>query len=138
MSLRSRENAIRNILPYVDPFATEEDLEQVTWVSDDEVYFKFKDGRRTLYDVPLHASMGFYPEGHKLSDEELRHSFKDRLYKLMVHRRITQEELAERVGTSQTMMSHYLTGRSIPTFITAAKLARALGCSVEDLLYREY
>lgn len=138
MSIRSRENAIHNILPYVDPFATEEDLEQVIWVSDDEVYFKFKDGRRRLYDVVLHGSMGFYPEGYELTDDELKRSFKDRLYRLMVHKGITQEELASRVGTSQTMMSHYLTGRSIPTFITAAKIARALGCSVEDLLYKEY
>lgn len=138
MSLRSRDNAVRNILPYVDPFATEEDLEQVTWVSDDEVYFKFKDGRRTLYDVPLHASMGFYPEGYKLTDAELKYSFKDRLYRLMVHKGITQEELAARSDTSQVMISRYMTGRCIPSLVMAGKMARALGCSVEDLLYREY
>lgn len=138
MSLRSKENAIHNILPYVDPFATEEDLEQVTWVSDNEVYFKFKDGRKTLYDVALHSHMGFYPEGHELTDEEWKQSFKNRLYKLLVHRRMTQEELATRAGTSQVMISRYMTGRCIPGTIMLAKIARALGCSVEDLLYKEY
>ena len=138
MGLMNRENAIHNILPYIDPFATEEDLEQVTWVNEDEVYFKFKDGRRTLYDVSLRSYMGFYPEGHELTDDEWKRSFKNSLYKLMVHRRITQEELAERIGTSQTMISHYLTGRCVPGTVMLAKIARALGCSVEDLLYKEY
>ena len=138
MSLRSRENAIHNILPYVDPFATEEDLEQVIWISDNEVYFKFKDGRRQLYDVALHGSMGFYPEGYELTDDELKRSFKDRLYRLMVHKGVTQEELAARTNTSQVMISRYMTGRCIPSFVMALKLARALGCSVEDLSYKEY
>ena len=138
MSIRSRENAIHNILPYVDPFATEEDLEKVIWVSDDEVYFKFKDGRRRLYDVVLHGSMGFYPEGYKLTDAELKRSFKDRLYRLMAHKGITQEELAARADTSQVMISRYMTGRCIPSLVMASKIARALGCSVEDLLYKEY
>ena len=138
MSFMNRENAIRNVLPYIDPFAKDEDLEEVTWINEDEVYFKFKDGRKYMYDIPMHSFMGFYPEGHKLTDKEFKHSFKSRLYKLMLHRRITQEELAERVGTSQVMISRYITGRCVPTLIMAGKIAQALGCSVEDLLYKEY
>lgn len=138
MERNSRENAVRNILPHIDPFAKDEDIEEVTWVNDNEVYFRFKDGRKYMYDVPMHGFRGFYPEGHELTDDEWKLSFKTRLYKLMFHRRINQEELAERVGTSQTMISHYITGRSVPGVIMLAKLARALGCSVEDLLYKEY
>ena len=129
---------IHNYLPYIDPFATAEDLEEARYVSKYEIYFKFKDGRRCLYDTVLHSSRGFYPEGHELSDEEWKRSFKIRLYNLMKQREITQEHLASIVGTSQTMITRYMTGKCVPGVVMAAKIARALGCSVEDLLYKEY
>ena len=134
----SKERAICNYLPYVDPFATEEDLAIVKWINDYEIYFQFKDGRKCIYDTIFHGSKGFYPEGYELTDEEWKVSFKNRLIKLMKHKRISQAELAEKIGTSQTMISHYITGRYVPGVVMAAKIARALGCSIEDLLYKEY
>ena len=55
----------------------------------------------------------------------------------MKHRQITQEELAEKVGTSQTMITRYVTGRCVPSVVMLAKIARALRCSVDDLLYKD-
>ena len=132
------QELIRNYLPYVDPFATEDDLEDIRYINEYEVYIKFKNGEKYLYDTVQHSYRGFYPDGHNLSDEEWKRSFKLRLYNLMRQRFITQEELAERVGTSQVMISRYINGRCVPGVVMAAKIARALGCSVEDLLYKEY
>ena len=133
-----KDFVIRNYLPYIDPFATENDIEEYRWINEYEIYFKFKDGRKYLYDTVMHGFRGVYPEGYELTDEEWKRSFKSRLHKLMTHRRISQEELAEKIGTSQTMISHYITGRSVPGIVIAAKIARALNCSIEDLLYKEY
>jgi DNA-binding XRE family transcriptional regulator len=133
----NKKSIIHNYLPYIDPFATEEDLLDVKMLNDYEIYFSFKDGRRFVYDTVLRGSRGFYPEGHELTDAEWKTSFKTRLYKLMTHRGVTQAELADKIGTSQTMVSHYITGRSVPGVVAAAKIARVLGCSIEDLLYKD-
>ena len=109
----------------IDPFATAEDLEEARYVSKYEIYFKFKDGRRCLYDTVLHSFRGFYPEDHELSDEEWKRSFKIRLYNLMKQREITQEHLASIVGTSQVMISRYMSGKCVPGVVMAAKIARA-------------
>ena len=132
------QNIIRDYLPYVDSRATKNDLEEVRWVSDYEIYFKFKNGRRVIFDTVANGSIGFYPEGYELSDEEWKSSFKFRLYRFMKQRGITQEQLAEQVGTSQTMIYRYINGHCVPGLVMASKIARALKCSIEDLLYKEY
>lgn len=47
---------------------------------------------------------------------------------------MTQYELAKLVGITQAMVSHYETGRNTPDLETAAKIAKALGCKVDDLI----
>lgn len=47
---------------------------------------------------------------------------------------ITQKQLADMLGISQAMVSHYETGRCVPDIETAAKIAKALGCKVDDLI----
>ena len=131
------ENLIHNFLPYIDPFATIEDLVRVEKLNEYEILFEFKDGRKKVYDSMLHSYRGFYPEDYELTDDDWKRSFKIRLYSIMKHRQITQEELAEKVGTSQTMITRYATGRCVPSVVMLAKIARALRCSVDDLLYKD-
>ncbi len=50
---------------------------------------------------------------------------------------ITQQQLAEMLGITQAMVSHYETGRCIPDLETAARIANALGCKVDDLIKEE-
>ena len=131
------ENLIHNYLPYIDPFATEDDLIRAEMINEFEVLFEFKDGRKKVYDIMLHGFRGFYTKDHVLTDEEWKLSFKTRLYKIMKHRQMTQEELAEAVGTSQTMITRYINGYCIPSIVMLAKIARALKCSVDDFLYKD-
>ncbi len=49
-------------------------------------------------------------------------------------KRMTQAELAIAVGVTQPSISDYESGKKRPTIDTAKKLARALGCTVDDLL----
>ncbi|GIW05981.1 MAG: hypothetical protein KatS3mg060_0786 [Dehalococcoidia bacterium] len=49
------------------------------------------------------------------------------------HAGLTQQELADRVGLSRQALNAIETGRSIPNTAVALRLARALGCPVEDL-----
>lgn len=49
-------------------------------------------------------------------------------------KRLTQQELAERAGTSQSAISQIEKGERAPSFATASQIADALGVSVADLL----
>ncbi len=45
----------------------------------------------------------------------------------------TQAELAHKVGIGQTMIGHIERGAKIPSLIVALDLAKALGCTVEEM-----
>ena len=47
---------------------------------------------------------------------------------------LTQSELAERAGTSQSAISQIEKGERTPSFATATQIAAALGVSMADLL----
>ncbi len=46
---------------------------------------------------------------------------------------MTQEELAEKTGLSFQMISHIETGRKTATVYVAADIAKAFGCSLDEL-----
>ena len=50
---------------------------------------------------------------------------------------LSQAELAERVGCSRSCISHYERGRNRPLTKDIPKLARALNCTVDELLQEE-
>lgn len=47
---------------------------------------------------------------------------------------ISQKDLARKVGITQAFLSEVETGNKSPSLLTAAKLARALGCTIDELL----
>ena len=47
---------------------------------------------------------------------------------------ISQKDLARKVGITQAFLSEVVTGTKSPSLLTAAKLARALGCTIDELL----
>ena len=59
----------------------------------------------------------------------LRNSLKDERARLG----LTQAELAERVGVSRKTINTVENGVFVPSTTLALKLARALGCRVEDV-----
>jgi len=46
---------------------------------------------------------------------------------------ISQEELSERTGISQVMISKYLNAKATPSFYRIEQIARVLKCSVSEL-----
>jgi len=46
----------------------------------------------------------------------------------------SQRELSRRSGVSQVMISHILSGDRLPTIVIAAKIAAALGDSLDELI----
>lgn len=47
---------------------------------------------------------------------------------------MTQADLAELLGVTPAAISRYESGERIPDIVTAAKIANALGCKIDDLI----
>lgn len=70
-----------------------------------------------------------------ITAEECAKEFGERLYNKMYQEGVTQEILSERTGIHQVTISGYITGKHSPTFYNVDKIAKALGCSVDEFRY---
>lgn len=55
----------------------------------------------------------------------------EKLCEMMELRGVTKKELAERLGRTQACVTHFLTGRDMPTLRTVVRMFDALDCDVE-------
>ncbi len=69
-----------------------------------------------------------------MSDRNAIPSFPARLYELRTRAGLTQEQLAARAGTAVVSLSKMERGERFPSLELAGRLAKALGCKVDDLL----
>lgn len=60
--------------------------------------------------------------------------FADNLVELRKYHKISQEELAERIGVSRQTLSKYETGESLPDIEKCMALADVFGVSMDDLV----
>ncbi len=56
------------------------------------------------------------------------------LSEALKQRTITQEELAKRIGVNQSMISHYITGRSMPALDTLSRICTELDLDANEIL----
>lgn len=56
------------------------------------------------------------------------------LQKIRKSKNITQEELAEKIGTSQTWIAYIETGRNQPNLDMLQKIAKVLGVKTKELI----
>lgn len=123
----------------VDPFASKDDVIEIRKLNDWDLLIVFKDGKKILYDT----SNGYYKNisynhVNELTEEHEKAEFAYMLRSLMKRNFITQEEMANRINTSQTMISHYMNGRAIPSAIMLNKIAKVIGCSMDDFFNKNY
>ena len=123
----------------INPFAKEEDVIDIREVNDWDILIEFANGTRCLIDKlsGFHKNV-IHNNIDELSEEYENKEFAYRLRTIMSSRFITQEELAERVGTSQVMISRYVSGKSMPSISMGRKIAKALRCSLDDFFDKNY
>lgn len=113
-----------------------ENAERIEQESDSELMAYQKDGSKVQYDQ-VNNSYKYFPVGYNSddrSDEVAMRSFGYRLRREMSMRGFNQADLAEQTGVSQSTISNYILGKQSPTLISINRIAKALGCSVNDLL----
>lgn len=59
--------------------------------------------------------------------------FSDRL-KFLLTGKMTQRELAEKIGVTEATLSRYVSGQRVPKATTIAKMAKVLNCDVNYLI----
>lgn len=104
-------------------------------IGHDELLIETRDGDRYIYDDLDKTFRKVSKDSNDVTEEEFRREFGYRLQTIMFRRGLTQDELSERSGVSRASISSYMRGKSSPTFYTLRKLARAMGCSIEDFSY---
>lgn len=102
---------------------------------DGEMVVKCKDGTSSLFYEDTGDSRSLPPDSSSMTDEEVAREFQIRLCRIMQRKRVTQGELSNKTGISQCLISHYMNGKRSPSFRNVDKIARALGCSTDDLRY---
>ena len=122
-----------------DPFITEDDVAEYREINEWDLLITFKDGRQFIYDrfTNTHKNL-HYDTICDLTDEQEKREFAYRLRSLMGRKFITQEQLAEMLGTTQAMISRYVRGEVIPSAIVLRKIAKTIGCSMDDFFDRDY
>lgn len=99
---------------------------------------KLNDGSMFEFD-PLDNSIRKVVISWTEVDEDVtRKEFGNNLLKMIPFSGMNSKELAAEVGISTVMLSKYIHGKSTPNVLVARKLARALGCTVDELFDDTY
>lgn len=69
-----------------------------------------------------------------MNEIELLELFSKNLRRMMKEDKMTQEDLANEIGVDRSMVSRYVSGQSLPSFLTVIKIADALFCSLDELI----
>lgn len=115
------------------PFTKVEDIQSFHALSMFELVIDFKDGTRELYDMSDNTRRGLPRIDAPLSDEQHRKEFPKRLQYWMRIRNVNQQEMADRLKTTQPMINKYLTGRAYPGYVRMKRMAEILRITVDDL-----
>ena len=102
---------------------------------DNSIRVYFTDGTVNIYNYILKGLMPVHQNDG--TEEDWRRDFRDKLVEKMADCDYTQQELAYATGISQTMIGRYLNKQSIPSGYVVAKLAKALHCSPDELIWFE-
>ena len=73
---------------------------------------------------------------YSTDNEILRREIGRNIKKFITYRGISQQELCEKIGVTESMMSRYINGTSMPGIDKLYNLAAVLNCQIDDLLGR--
>lgn len=121
-----------------NPFLKEDDVEELIEINEWDLLIVLKTGEKVLYDRFTKYYRVLSYNGQELTEEQEIREFKTNLRNMMARKFISQEMLAREIGTSQQMISRYLSGTAMPSALVLRKIARTLNCSIDDLFYKHY
>lgn len=117
------------------PMIKEDEIESFMYVSPYDIFIKFKDGRKYIYDQAKNHLRYINYRHYILTEEEFKKEFSYRLRAYMERHYITQEEMANKIHSSQTMLYRYCNGLVLPSVYKMQLMANILGYPLESFFY---
>lgn len=117
----------------IKPNAKKEDVDILTWVTKDDVLIIFTDGKKYLYDTLTGMIRYIKYNTPYLTNEDWNLEFKRRLLVMLDRIHMSQGELALRIGTTQQMVSRYISGKDMPSAYIITKIIDVIKCEENDL-----
>lgn len=96
------------------------------------IALKMNDGNIYDYD-PMDDSLRRVNVYMDVDEEAERKAFGSNLQKMIPFSGLSKGELAEEAGITNAMLSRYIRGNSMPSVLVARRIAKALGCRVDEL-----
>lgn len=101
-----------------------------------EITIKLKDGSRMIYDYvdKKWQMISSYACDYWITEKEWRYEFARKLKRRLNIKGMNQTDLSKLTGITQAQLSRYLSGEASPRGYNVLKIARALECSVSELV----
>lgn len=101
-----------------------------------EIAVKLRNGKMLTYNlIDNNTSLYYEPEAVDVINEDIwRNEFSLRLRKKMQYTGINQDRLSLKTGISTVTINKYVNGKAIPSGYNLDRIARALKCSVSELM----
>lgn len=123
---------------HIKPYARKDDIKRCMWLNSYDLFVEFINGEKYIYDTYLNMFRWISYDRYTITEEQWKNEFKEKLNNIMMRTGVTQEILAERLNTTQPMVSRYCSGNAMPGQYMIHKIALALDCNDEDLIYKDY
>lgn len=104
-------------------------------IVDELVYAELNDGTIVRYDDLRNSIKTVKRIDMDLTEQQSRIELSRRIYNRMRRMGMTQYELAAMTGLSEVTISKYMNGKTSPTYFSLSKIAKALKCTLDDLVY---
>ena len=92
------------------------------------------DNSRVEFDSSENAIRWVSKIDHSTDNGILRKEIGRNIKKFITYRGIRQQDVCEKVGITQAMLSRYINGASMPGIDKLYNIASALNCTLDDLL----
>lgn len=116
----------------------EQNVEEYYSISEWELFVRLKNGDKFIYDEYYNSVNFPQYENDNLTEKQEKLEFGKNLKKLMDHKWMNQEELANQLGITQVAISQYINGKRIPNTMMLRKISKILNCSIDDLFYKHF
>lgn len=113
----------------------EYEIESYMYVSPYDIFIKFVNGNKFIYDQSNNYLRPIYFKSNHLSEEEFKKEFSYRLTTYMNRHYISQKEMAEKIGVGCVMMNRYCNGLVIPNIYRIQLMAEILKYPLESFFY---
>jgi len=106
-------------------------------IDDTGLLVKLNNGESILYDDVDNTFRCLPRDSIHMSKQECLDEFGIRLRRIMKRKGLTQREVCKAMNMDEGNFSRYANGERAPSFYIADKIAKTVGCSLDDLRYIE-